>query len=96
MRQPSPDSVGSHDKSVMLEHVVEREQAPQEHFIGSGPAVAEVLGAERAVELPRPQIRQTRPMPLMPGTCLVGWPRLRSDHGPDEPKQPVQRCASVG
>ena len=73
-------SVGSHDKSVMLEHVIEREQAPQEHFIGSDPAVADVLGAERAVD-PAP----ADPADFPAFQCLVGCqPSLR--HGPDEPK----------
>ena len=34
----------------VLEHVVEREQAAQEHCLRSVPAVADVLGAKRAVD----------------------------------------------
>ena len=64
----------------VLEHVVEREQAPHEHFIGSGPAVAEVFGAERAVD-PAP----ADPADFPAFQCLVRrQPSLR--HGPDEPK----------
>ena len=71
---------GEPRQAGVLEHVVEREQAPQEHFIGSGPAVAEVLGAERAVD-PAP----ADPADFPAFQCLVGCqPSLR--HGPDEPK----------
>ena len=64
----------------VLEHVIEREQAPQEHFIGSDPAVADVLGPERAVD-PAP----ADPADFPAFQCLVGrQPSLR--HGPDEPK----------
>ena len=34
----------------MIEHVVEREEASQEHFPGGDPPVADVLGAERTVD----------------------------------------------
>ena len=36
----------------VLDHVVEREEAPDEHGGGRGAAVADVLRAERPVELP--------------------------------------------
>ena len=71
---------GQPRQAGVLEHVIEREQAPQEHFIGSGPAVADVLGAERAVD-PAP----ADPADFPAFQCLVGCqPSLR--HGPDEPK----------
>ena len=79
-RRPSRVRSGSQGKTRVLDHVVEREQAPQEHFIGSSPAVADVLGAERAVD-PAP----ADPADFPAFQCLVGCqPSLR--HGPDEPK----------
>ena len=56
---------GEPRQAGVLEHVIEREQAPQEHFIGSGPAVADVLGAERPVD-PAPAYRSKHWRSLRP------------------------------
>ena len=66
----------------MLKHVVEREAAAHEHGPGSGPAVADVLGAERPVEPPAEDSAYPADPPDAcnptcsshgPGTCGARW-----------------------
>ena len=67
-------------ESGVLEHVVEREQAAEQHFLRSVPAVADVLGAERAVD---PASEDPAHLPALE-LLLGGEPPL--EQGPDEPK----------
>ena len=73
-------SVGSQGKSRVLEHVVEREEAAEQHFLRSVPSVTDVLGGERAVD---PASEDPAHLPALE-LLLGGDPPL--EQGPDEPK----------
>ncbi len=65
----------------VLDHMVEREEAAHQHFLGGGPAVANVLGAERAVGPPGEDPAD----PPAPKHLLLRQPLVR--HGADEPER---------
>ena len=67
----------------MLDHIVEREQAPHEHAGRRRAAVADVLGSERAVEGPCVDPAHAADPPDA-GHGLLGGQTLR-DQGVDDP-----------
>ena len=69
----------------MLEHIVKREAPPREHFLGSGSAVADVLGAERPADPASED--PADPPPLQ--HVLGGEPLARA--GPGRTKYACQR-----